>query len=65
MADLEKIKKEYGEQMAHFCRSSFPGILEKEGNLYDIISSHFVPSKFLYEDIKKHNLERRFKDYVH
>jgi len=65
MTDLEKIKKEYGEQMAHFCRSSFPGILEKEGNLYDIISSHFAPSKFLFEDIKKHNLERKFKDYVH
>ncbi|MGI5842364.1 MAG: hypothetical protein ACOX6H_03650 [Christensenellales bacterium] len=49
--DLKKIKEEYGERFAPFCRDSFPTILEEEGLLYNIISSKFAPSKMLYEDL--------------
>ena len=47
MTDLEKIKKEYGEQMAHFCRDNFPPIIEK-GLMYEILSSHFALNKFTF-----------------
>lgn len=51
--DLKFIKKQYGEDFMHLCRTLFPTILEKEGMLSDIISSKFAPSHSLYEDMTK------------
>lgn len=62
-SELEKIKKKYGENMMHYCRKMFPTLIE-DGILYDLLSSKFEHSKFLYEDIKKNNLEIKFKDYI-
>ena len=63
--DLKKIKKEYGENMAHLCRSLFPTILETPGLLYYILSTHFSKSKSLYGDITSENKEFLFKEYIY
>lgn len=60
MNNLNKIKKHYGERMMHFCRKSFPTILETEGRLFRILSEHFPYSKFLYEDIMNSHSEEAF-----
>ena len=49
--DLKYIKKFYGEKFAHYCRSNFPTILENPGELKEIISNTFAPTKFLNEII--------------
>lgn len=61
--DLIKIKEKYGENMMHYCRMMFSTLLDK-GILYDLLSSKFAHSKFLYDDIKNNNLEIKFKDYI-
>lgn len=63
--DLKLIKKHYGENMMHLCRTLFPTILEDEGSLYDKLSKHFYPTRFLYEDIVKNNKEQDFKNYIY
>jgi len=63
--DLHRIKKEYGEKMAHMCRELFPTILEQKGLLYHIILAHFPKSKQLYEDIIKENKMYDFKNYIY
>ncbi len=63
--DLKKIKKEYGEKMAHLCREFFPSVLEKPGLLYHILSSHFAKSKELYYDIVSEHKEFLFKEYIY
>lgn len=63
--DLKKIKKEYGENMAHMCREFFSTILEKPGLLYYIISNRFAKSKILYEDIVKGEKVFLFKNYIY
>lgn len=65
MSDEKRIRKLYGEKMWHLCRDLFPTILEKPGLLISILDSHFHPSRFLYADIKAHNLEEDFKDYIY
>lgn len=44
LKDLKIIKKLYGEQMMHFCRSAFSTILEKEGLLpnLDYLGFYFM-----------------------
>ena len=42
--DLIEIKKKYGENMSHLCRTLFPSILEKEGLLLELLLEHFHPS---------------------
>ena len=64
MDDLKLIKKHYGEKMMHLCRQLFPTILEKEGELFSIISEHFAYSKFLDDDITNNHMEVEFKDYI-
>ena len=54
--DLIKIKEKYGENMMHYCRMMFSTLLDK-GILYDLLSSKFAHSKFLYDDIVNNNLE--------
>ena len=63
--DLKRIKKEYGENMAHLCRSLFPTILETPGLLYHILSTHFAKSKSLYGDITNSHKEYLFKEYIY
>ena len=63
--ELNKIKKHYGEKMAHMCRELFPTILEQKGLLYHIILAHFPKSKQLYEDIIKENKMYDFKNYIY
>ena len=63
--DLKRIKKEYGENMSHLCRSLFPSILEKPGLLYHILSTHFAKSKSLYGDITSEHKEYLFKEYIY
>lgn len=64
--ELKKIKKAYGEDFMKLCRSLFPTILEKEGLLYEILSSSFSRnSRTLYEDIMEAEAEDEFKSYIY
>ena len=64
--ELKKIKKKYGENFMKLCRSLFSTLLEKEGLLYEILSSSFSGnSKTLYDDIIDGRLEEAFKNYIY
>ncbi|MGN1207894.1 MAG: leucine-rich repeat protein, partial [Christensenellales bacterium] len=63
--DLKFLKKNYGENFAHMCRSLFPTILEEEGKLSEIISSKFAPTHSLFEEIKSEKLENSFKNFIY
>ena len=64
--ELKKIKKKYGENFMKLCRELFPTILEKEGRLYEILTSTFSDNcKTLYEDLTKENLQYGFKDFIY
>ena len=65
MYDLKLIKKHYGEKMMHFCRETFPTILEKEGKLFEIISNTFAYNKFLYDDIIDNDFTEDFKNLIY
>ena len=64
MDDLKLIKDKYGENMAHLCRSLFPTILEKEGQLFKIMSENFQYSRDLYKDIIEFNLVDEFEEHI-
>lgn len=63
--DLYVIKRKYGENMSHLCRTLFPTILEKEGLLSTCMLDNFHNSHYLYIDIIKNNLEDKFRDYIY
>ena len=63
--DLKIIKKKYGEEFMHFCRESFPILLETPSLLSGLILDHFDVSKELYKDIKENDLEDSFKNYIY
>ncbi len=63
--DLKIIKKKYGEKMMHFCRDNFATILEEPGVLSDLLLTFFEPSKELFNDLKKANLEANFKSFIY
>ena len=63
--DLKRIKKEYGENMAHLCRRLFPTILERSGLLYYILSSKFAKSKSLYGDITNSSNIYSFQNFIY
>jgi len=63
--DLKIIKNKYGEKMMYLCRSLFPTILEKEGELSKILLEKFAPSKFLYDDIIEQGLVEYFRTYIY
>ena len=64
--ELKKIKKKYGENFMKLCRELFPTILEKEGRLYEILTSTFSDNcKTLYEDLTKENLQYQFKEIIY
>jgi hypothetical protein len=51
--ELKQIKKLYGEDMAHLCRSLFPTILNNEGVLLKILKDNLAPTRSLAQDIIK------------
>ena len=63
--DLKKIKKLYGEKMSRFCREAFPAILEEEGSLVELLTSHLEPNHDLYNDLCENELELDFKNYIY
>ncbi|MDD3341504.1 MAG: hypothetical protein PHN72_04895 [Bacilli bacterium] len=63
--ELKKIKKLYGENFAHFCRSLFPEILEKEGTLLQLLTDHFAVSRELYHDITETKKIDKFRSYIY
>ena len=63
-SDLKYIKKHYGENFAHLCRNLFPQLLQQEGLLQEIITSHFFPSRELFDAIKSKGKEDAFKRFV-
>ena len=60
--DLKFIKKYYGEDFMHLCRSLFPTLLETEGLLSKIIFKRFAPSRELYDAVK--NNANKFADFI-
>ena len=62
--DLALIKKDYGEDMMHFCRFHFATMLEEPMLLYHILSSSFAPNKFLFNDLSTEKKLNNFKDFV-
>ncbi len=63
--DLKIIKKKYGEEMMHFCRDTFATILEEPGVLSNLLLTYFEPSKELFSDLQKENLENDFKSFIY
>ena len=63
--DLKLIKEKYGENMMHLCRTLFPTLLETPGLLFEVLSSNFNFSKFLYGDIIQNNKVEDFKNYIY
>lgn len=62
--ELKKIKKIYGEDTMHLCRTLFPSILEHEGLLLSILQDYFAPTKFLAQEIISQHKEENFKNYI-
>lgn len=62
--DYIKLKESFGEKFAKFCRENFPTLI-LEGKLYDIITKHFSPSKFLYQDIIDNDKENLFVEFIY
>ena len=64
--ELKKIKKIYGEDFMHWCRESFPTILEEEGKLYKTLSNLFAENcTSLYEDMLESNCEDYIKNLIY
>ena len=63
--DLKVIRKKYGERMYHFCRESFPTLLEEPGKLSKLLSDNFYESHFLFYDIVADGKEDEFKNYIY
>ncbi len=62
--ELRLIKKLYGEEMMHLCRTLFPTVLNTPFMLLNILENHFVPTHSLISDIEKNHLEEEFKIFV-
>ena len=63
--ELKKIKKIYGEEMMHLCRSLFPTLLENEGKLLEILEKVIAPTHSLASDITKNNYYDEFKNLIY
>ena len=63
--DLKIIKKKYGEEMSHFCRDTFPIILEYEKLLPSILLDTFNESHNLYQDLVSNNKLLDFKRLIY
>ena len=49
----------------HLCRESFPTLLDTKGLLYDLVSSSFACSKFLYDDLERCARINNFINYIY
>ena len=63
--DLKVIRKKYGERMYHFCRESFPTLLEEPGKLSKLLSDNFHESHSLFDDIVANEKESEFKNFIY
>ena len=63
--ELKKIKKLYGEDLAHYCRANFSSILETDGLLLKILTNNFYPTKSLYKDLYIQDKLLSFKNYIY
>ena len=63
--DLKVIRKKYGEKMYHFCRESFPTLLEEPGKLSKLLSDNFHESHSLFDDIVANGKESEFKNFIY
>ena len=63
--DLKIIRKKYGEKMYHFCRKSFPILLEEPGKLSKLLMNNFHESHSLYDDIEADGKLGNFKNYIY
>ena len=63
--ELKKIKKIYGEDLAHYCRANFSSILETDGLLLKILTNNFYPTKSLYKDLYIQDKLLSFKNYIY
>jgi len=63
--DLKRIKKLYGEKMAHLCRELFPSLLEEKGDLPRLLETYFAPNCQLCEDILLHNATVSFSSFLY
>ena len=63
--DLKVIRKKYGEKMYHFCRESFPTLLEEPGKLLKLLSDNFHESHSLFYDIVANEKESEFKNFIY
>ena len=63
--DLKVIRKKYGEKMYHFCRESFPTLLEEPGKLSKLLSDNFHESHSLFDDIVANRKESEFKNFIY
>ena len=63
--DLKVIRKKYGEKMYHFCRDSFPVLLEEPGKLSKLLMDNFYESHSLFDDIVTAGVESDFKNYIY
>ena len=64
LSDYDIIKKKFGEKMAKDCRSLFPTLMDKNGELSKFLLSKFYPNKSLYHDIMD-NKKASFKKFVY
>ena len=62
--ELKQIKKLYGEDMMHLCRSLFPTILEKKGKLLSILTKVFFPTHSICKDLKESNTVNDFQEFI-
>ena len=62
--ELKKIKKIYGERFMKYCREYFPTILEREGELLNILEKSFSRNCRLSEDINTDELKEELKAYT-
>ena len=62
--ELKQIKKLYGEDMMHYCRDTFPSILDKKGKLSEILTKVLAPTHSIYKDLKEANCLNDFKIFI-
>jgi len=62
--DLKRIKKLYGEKMAHLCRELFPSLLEEKGDLPRLLETYFAPNCQLCEDIHPFYIKKQGKKKI-
>lgn len=62
--DYLKLKKDYGEKFAQYCKSTFPTLLDRN-MLYEVVSKSFVANRFLYDDLVANNRLQSFNEYIY